>query len=70
MAFFKSADEKASEQEKREKKLLQKYGLDTITDPNDLESIKKIANELLGTGFGEAGLKIGTAKREVTVPIS
>ena len=70
MAFFKSADEKASEQEKREKKLLQKYGLDTITDPNDLESIKKIANELLGTGFGEAGLKIGMAKPEVTVPIS
>lgn len=70
MALFKSADEKAEEQAKKEQKLLKKYGVDELSDPRDMESVKKIAQELIGTGLSEAGMKIAMAKPEVTVPIS
>lgn len=70
MALFKSADEKAEEQAKKERKLLKKYGLENLSDPQDYESVRKIAVELMGTGFSEAGLKMSMAKPEVTVPIS
>lgn len=70
MALFKSADEKAEEQAKKERKLLKKYGLESLSDPQDLESVKKIAQELLGTGLSESGLKLSMTKPEITVPIS
>lgn len=70
MALFKSAEEKADEQAKKERKLLKKYGLESLSDPQDLESVKKIAQELLGTGLSEAGLKLSMTKPEITVPIS
>ena len=70
MALFKSADEKAEEQAKKEQKLLKKYGVDELSDPRDMDSVKKIAQELLGTGLMEAGMKISMAKAEVQIPIS
>ena len=70
MALFKSADEKADEQAKKERKLLKKYGVDELSDPRDMESVKKIAQELVGTGLQEAGMKIAMAKPEVQLPVS
>lgn len=70
MALFKSADDKKAEQEQKELKLLEKYGLTNLSDPEDLASVKKIAAELVGTGLSEAGLKLQMAKPEVTIPIS
>lgn len=70
MALFKSAEEKADEQAKKERKLLKKYGVDELSDPRDLESVKKIASELIGSGLQEAGLKISMAKPEFLLPIT
>ncbi len=70
MALFKSADDKAEEQAKKERKLLKKYGVDELSDPRDMESVKKIAQELLGTTLQEAGMKIAMAKPEVQLPVS
>ena len=70
MALFKSADDKAEEQAKKERKLLKKYGVDELSDPRDMESVKKIAQELLGTTLQEAGMKIAMAKPEVQLSVS
>lgn len=70
MAFFKTADEKAEEQAMKEQKLLEKYGVESLSNPADLASVKRIASELAGSGLMEAGLKIGMAKPEIQVPIS
>ena len=70
MALFKSADEKAAEQEKKVQKLLKKYGVGSLTDPDDLASVEKIANELIGSGLQEAGLKMSMTKPEIMLPIS
>ena len=70
MALFKSADDKKAEQEQKESKLLEKYGLTTLSDPEDLASVKKIAAELVGTGLQETGMKLQMAKPEVQLPIS
>ena len=61
MAFFKSADEKAAEQATKEQNLLDKYGVSNLSDPADLASVRKIAQELVGSGLMEAGMKIAMA---------
>ena len=70
MALFKSAEEKQQEQEQKELKMLQKYGLEQLTDPSDKESVRKIVNELVGTGLMETGLKLSLAgKAEDLLPV-
>lgn len=59
MAFFKTEEEKAQIAAEKEQKLLSKYGLEDLRNESDVQSVKKIANELLGTGFMEAGVKLG-----------
>ena len=58
MALFKSADEKAEEQAKKERKLLKRYGVDELSDPRDMESVKKIAQELAGSSLQEASGRV------------
>lgn len=70
MALFKSAEEKQAEQEKKEQKFLEKYGVDSLSDPADLASVRKIAQELAGAGLMEAGMKLAMAKPEVQLPVS
>ena len=52
MGLFKTPDEK-------EKALLEKYGLDELSNPKDVESVKSIASNLVGAGLMDAGMKIG-----------
>lgn len=70
MALFKSAEEKAAKQESKEQALLDKYGVGSLSDSEDLDSVRKIAQELLGSGFMEAGVKLSLAKPEIQLPIS
>lgn len=70
MALFKSSGDKASELTAKEQKLLDKYGLSGLYNPEDLASVKKIASELAGSGMMEAGLKMSTFKADVLLPIS
>lgn len=71
MALFGDKESKEEKQERKAEALLAKYGLQDLSDPQDLASVKKISAELAGTGFGEAGLKlsIGT-KTEDLVKVS
>ena len=70
MALFKSAEDKAAEQARKEKELLEKYGIGNLTNPDDLASMKKIATELAGSGLAELGMKISMKSPEVMLPIS
>lgn len=53
--FGKSEVQKAD----AERELLEKYGLENIGDEKDAASIRKIINELMGTGLMETGMKLG-----------
>lgn len=58
MALFKSAEEKAAKAAEKEQKLLEKYNLTALSDPEDIESVRKIVTELVGTGISEVGLAL------------
>lgn len=58
MALFKSAEEKAAKAAEKEQKLLEKYNLTALSDPEDIESVRKIVSELVGTGISEVGLAL------------
>lgn len=61
MALFKEKESKEEKQERREQELMQRYGLEELTDPKDKESVKKIVSELVGTGLMETGMKLAMA---------
>lgn len=59
MALFgKEKETKEEKQARKEQETLAKYGLDTLTDQTDIDSVKKIVSELVGTGLMEAGMKL------------
>ena len=70
MGLFKSEDKKEKERLDKEQKVLEKYGVESLSDPADLASVKKIASELVGSGLIETGLKISMAKPDDALKIS
>jgi hypothetical protein len=64
MALFKSAEEKAAKAAEKEQKLLEKYNLTALSDPEDIESVRKIVSELVGTGLMELGLALGAGSEK------
>jgi hypothetical protein len=67
MALMKKNKETREEkQERKDQKILEKYGLEYMSDPVDADSLRKISNQLMGTGFLDAGLKLslGTKPEE------
>lgn len=59
MAFFKTEQEKAQIAAEKERKMLAKYGLEDLKNESDVQSVRKIASELLGTGMMESGATLG-----------
>ena len=60
MALFGNGKEtKEEKQERKEQEMLAKYGLNSLTDPDDITSIRKIVTELMGTGLMETGITFG-----------
>ncbi len=55
MALFKSAEEKAEAQAQKEQKVLERFGLQNLTNQEDIASVRKIATELAGSGLSEFG---------------
>lgn len=75
MALFGNEEKKmAKEQAKldaqaeKELKILQKFGVAGLRNPEDIASVKKIAQEMAGTGLMEFGMKMKNP--EVMVPVS
>lgn len=60
MALFeKSRETKEEKQERKEREILEKYGLQALTDPADRASVKKIVSEMAGSSLMEAGIALG-----------
>lgn len=59
MGLFKSANEKERERQEKEQQMMDKYGLSSLTDPEDIASVRKIIQELSGTGMMELGVTLG-----------
>lgn len=55
MALFGEKESKEEKQARKAMELLQRYGLDALTDPKDLDAVKKIANDLSGNALIAAG---------------
>ena len=65
MAFFKSADQKQAEKEQKELEMLEKYGLENLTNPADIKSVRKIISELTGTGLMEFGNMLSPNEKDM-----
>ena len=72
MALFgkQSIEEKVDKQLEKERAVLEKYGVANLTDPEDRASVRKIAQEMLGSGLMEVGMKLSLAKPAEQLPIS
>lgn len=75
MALFGNDEKKqAKEQAKLDKqvekelRILEKFGVENINNPQDIASVRKIAQEMAGTGLMEFGMKLKNP--EVMVPVS
>lgn len=72
MALFnkQTVEEKVDKQLAKERAVLEKYGVANLSDPEDRASVRKIAQEMIGSGLMEVGMKIGLAKPAEQLPIS
>lgn len=67
MALFKTADEKAAKEKEKAQKLLRKYGLEGLTDQKDVDSVRAIFYELMGTGTMKAGMALSLSGKPYEV---
>lgn len=69
MALFGTKETKEEKQDRKNKDLLAKYGLETVND-KDLESIRNIINDLMGNGLIKTGMALSFAKAEEQAKVS
>lgn len=55
MALFGNGESKEEKKERKAQEMLSKYGLDCLSDPNDLEAVKNIQYSLMGNKMIELG---------------
>lgn len=55
MGLFGSGETKEEKQARKVSELLAKYGVDDLSDPRDIASVREIAAELAGNKLIEAG---------------
>lgn len=64
MALF-SGETKEEKKERKAEELLEKYGLQTLSDPRDIESVRRIASRLSGNNLITAGTALGGMPQDV-----
>ena len=64
MALF-GGESKEEKKEKKVQALLDKYGLQELSDPRDVESVKTIAAELAGNNLIEVGTILSGSAHDV-----
>lgn len=55
MALFKSNEQKEAEKQQKVEEMMKKYGLEDLSDPRDIESVRKIVSDLAGSGLSQLG---------------
>jgi hypothetical protein len=61
MGLFNNGETKEEKAERKEAQMLHKYGMDNLGNIEDVESVKKIVQELAGSGLFEVGMALGGA---------
>lgn len=67
MALFGGSKEKETKEEKKARKqqeMLEKYGMQDLSNAEDIESVRKIVAELAGTGMMETGITLGSGNEK------
>ena len=59
MALFGEKETKEEKQARKTRELLEKYGLQELSDPRDLEAVKNISYSLMGNKMIELGTALG-----------
>ncbi|OUC52467.1 hypothetical protein B7939_00650 [Eggerthia catenaformis] len=70
MSLFEKKETKEEKRVRKEKEALEKYNLNNLTDPDDINSVKKIVSELVGTGMLEFGISLKFGKPEEALKAS
>lgn len=65
MALFKTAEEKQAIKDEKEQRIMEKYGLQSLTNPDDIESVRKIISELAGSGLMETGALLSGNEKDL-----
>lgn len=65
MALFGNKETKEEKQAAKTAALLEKYGLQELSDPRDLESVKQIAASLAGNNLIEFGTALSGSAQDV-----
>lgn len=55
MALFGNKEDKEAKQQEKMYQMLSKYGLQSLTDPQDIQSVQNIVTELAGSNLMEFG---------------
>lgn len=58
MALLKNKESKEEKAERKEQELMARYGLESVSDPTDIESLKRITTQMVGTGMMDLGMKL------------
>jgi len=70
MALFNGTKETAEEKQARKTEaLLSKFNLTNLSNEDDIESVRKIANRLIGTGISETGMALSMTKPAEALPV-
>ena len=65
MGLFKSAEEKEQIKQEKTLKQLEKYGLTDLTDERDIEAVKHIVFNLIGTGLMDVGAALSLTEKNL-----
>lgn len=65
MALFGEKESKEDKKARKAQELLEKYGLQELSDPRDIESVKNIANNLMGNKLIELGTALSGSGEDV-----
>ena len=59
MALFKEKESKEEKQERKSEALLEKYGLENVTDPQTLDALRRITATMSANKFVDVGTALG-----------
>ena len=59
MALFKEKESKEEKQERKSEELLEKYGLENVTDPQTLDALRRITATMSANRFVDVGTALG-----------
>lgn len=65
MALFGEKESKEEKKARKVQELLEKYGLQDLSDPRDLEAVKKISEALMGNKMIELGTALSGSGEDV-----